>query len=433
MYIQKVEIQNIRNIRTFTWERPSSSLVGWHVLIGDNGSGKSTVLRSLALALIGEKDIAGLRQDWNSWLTQDQLEGSIAISLLRDEEYDEVSGKGKTSKETAIPISLSFERDENHRVVIKNKRERKIDPLRYVWGNGSGWFSASYGPFRRFTGGNSDYDRLFHANRRLATHLSVFGEDVALSETIEWLKELHYKQLEKRPQGDLLEVIKGFINQPDFLPHGIRFKDVSSEGVKFIDSFGHVVGVDALSDGYRSILSMTFEIIRQLQIAYPAKPLFSNDNTHIITPGVVMVDEIDVHLHPSWQQVIGRWFVKHFPNIQFIVSTHSPLVCQAVAIGGSIWRLQSPDAEQPSYEIKRETEEWKRLVYGNILEAYSTDLFGEKIDRSEEAQEKLEQVAKFSLKELNEGLSKDEEQELMRLLQDLPSTPKTHSVLFNHD
>ena len=52
--------------------------------------------------------------------------------------------------------------------------------------------------------------------------------------------------------------------------------------------------------------------------------------------GVVLIDEVDVHLHVSWQRSIGFWLKKHFPNVQFIVTTHSPFVCQAADPGRSL-------------------------------------------------------------------------------------------------
>jgi len=126
---------------------------------------------------------------------------------------------------------------------------------RHVWSSGSGWFSAAYGPFRRFSGGNQEYSKLFYSNPRLAAHLSIFGEDVALSEAVEWLKELNYKSLEKRPEGQLLGPITKFINQDGFLPHQVQLREISSEGVLFSDANENTISVENLSDGYRSILN----------------------------------------------------------------------------------------------------------------------------------------------------------------------------------
>ena len=76
MYIQKAEIKNIRSIIDFEIEFKNPA--GWHVLIGDNGSGKSTIIRSLALALVGEEQIQGLRANWNEWLNKQTDKGEIS-------------------------------------------------------------------------------------------------------------------------------------------------------------------------------------------------------------------------------------------------------------------------------------------------------------------------------------------------------------------
>ena len=68
MYIQKAEIKNIRSIIDFEIEFKNPA--GWHVLIGDNGAGKSTIIRSIALALVGDIQAQGLRANWDDWLNK---------------------------------------------------------------------------------------------------------------------------------------------------------------------------------------------------------------------------------------------------------------------------------------------------------------------------------------------------------------------------
>src|SRR5438132_1106565 len=60
-------------------------------------------------------------------------------------------------------------------------------------------------------------------------------------------------------------------------------------------------------------------------------------------PGVVLIDEVDSHLHPEWQRQIGFWLKRHFPKMQFIVTTHSPLICQAADVKG-LFHLPAPGA-----------------------------------------------------------------------------------------
>ena len=79
-----------------------------------------------------------------------------------------------------------------------------------------GWFSAAYGPFRRFTGGDENSKNFSSNNPRLAAHLSIFGENIALTENLSWLKELQFKKLENQREGYFIEIIKKFINRKTF-------------------------------------------------------------------------------------------------------------------------------------------------------------------------------------------------------------------------
>lgn len=203
----------------------------------------------------------------------------------------------------------------------------------------------------------------------------VFGENVALTEGLYWLRELNYKKLEHAhsPAGGLLHRLMRFVNQEGFLPHSIKLKKVTSEGVEFEDANGFPVPVEELSDGYRFVLSMTFELIRQLSRHYSEDQIFDVQNLRVIVPGVAMVDEMDAHLRPTWQKKVGFWFTEHFPKFQFIVTTHSPLICQASA-KGSIFLLPRPGTEEEGRIL--EGADCDRLVYGDILDAYSTEAFG---------------------------------------------------------
>ena len=88
MHLTQVDIENIRSIEHFHWEVAPEHAAGWHVLLGVNGSGKSTVLQSIALALIGERGSGALRQDWNSWLRRDAEEASAELILQPDPQHD---------------------------------------------------------------------------------------------------------------------------------------------------------------------------------------------------------------------------------------------------------------------------------------------------------------------------------------------------------
>ena len=79
MYIHSVEIKNIRSIKTlkvtFDPEKPQ----GWHVIIGDNGSGKSSLVKSMAIGLLDHAGVMGLRENWAKWLRQKCRSASVEM------------------------------------------------------------------------------------------------------------------------------------------------------------------------------------------------------------------------------------------------------------------------------------------------------------------------------------------------------------------
>jgi hypothetical protein len=250
----------------------------------------------------------------------------------------------------------------------------------------------------------------------------LFGEDVALTEATKWLMNLKFQTLEKKVSYDLLEDLKNFVNSKEFLPHGTLLKSVGSEGVVFVDGNGAEISVTQMSDGYRSILSLTFEMIRQLIRVYGEDKVFGKvrrGEMFIDLPGVVLIDEVDAHLHPTWQTRIGDWFIKYFPNIQFIVTSHSPLVCRACE-NGSIWRLSSPGSNSKSEEIKGKDK--NKLIFGNVLDAYGTEVFGKAITISEQGNEKRNRLGELNIKSLlGETIPADEQKELTKLKEIFPT------------
>lgn len=418
MYVTKVHIKDVRSIDSLDWQCGEGSQAGWHVFIGDNGSGKSTVLRAIALAIIGPSEAQALRVNWNDWLRMGQQRGEVRVDLQQDPEYDKWAGKGKTTKDLLIAHVRLSAADEGQ-TKLKAVSHEKNDPSRHVWSGKPGWFAASYGPFRRFSGGDKETEKLYYSHPKVGRHLSLFGESVALSEAIDWLQQLQFKALEAETgngqtggQADiaLLNHVRQFVNESGFLPHGARIERITSDAVEFVDGNGARLPVNELSDGYRSVLSLTFELIRQLAMTYGAEHVFSQqDPTKVQAPGVVLIDEIDAHLHPSWQMEIGLWLRRHFPHIQFFVSTHSPLICQAAATGGSVFRLAKPGTDMSNAML--EGDALHRLLYGNVLDAYDTRSFGDNVGRSELARDKMERLAELNQKELEEGLAEPEQNE----------------------
>ena len=86
MHVQRLTIENIRSIRRFELDLSrENNPAGWHVLLGDNGTGKSTVVRALALSLMGQSNAYATREDWSRWLTAGSESGHITVDLSAHE------------------------------------------------------------------------------------------------------------------------------------------------------------------------------------------------------------------------------------------------------------------------------------------------------------------------------------------------------------
>lgn len=420
MYVRRLSIVNIRAIENFEIKFVESETAGWHVILGANGAGKSSVVRSLALALAGPKEAAALRQNWNTW----QRFGSDSSQIRMQFEpgnKDVFTGTGRRGK--LIEVELDFRPIETSiggpRIELVAGTGR-APAERSVWGTNAGWFSASFGPFRRFTGGDQAFDRLFFSNPRLAPHLSAFGEDVALTEGLRWLRDLRVKQLEAvSDNGDLLDALIEFLNNSDLLPRGARIQEVRSEEVVLVDADGVRVVVEQMSDGYRSVLSMIFEILRQMTRSYGTNDVRSAldiSKGMVRLPGVVAIDEVDAHLHPSWQKEIGPWFTRCFPQVQFVVTTHSPIICRNAT---TVWRLGEPGTDETSGRI--EGIALNRLIHGSILDAYGTEFFGRDVARSADSKELVSELAQLNRKALRSALDAGEQARMNELRATLPT------------
>lgn len=412
MHIQKVHLQNIRSFENLEIDFGNSG-AGWHVILGTNGTGKSTLIRSIALALVGspEVEVLGYKQAWKSWLRQGGNQGTINVCI--DNFF----------------LHILFDIRIPNRIATSPNSSKKT------------FFSAAYGSLRRLSGGNPDYKNIWESSPRLAAHLSVFGEDIALDQSTAWLISLYIKihfvpvsegnqflvnrpltpeeKKDKEQYVILLNLVIKFINESFLLPNNIKLSHFTPLEIIFKDKNNLETSITELSDGYRSILSLVLELLRQLFTFHnnDITKIFSPDKTKIITKGVVLIDEVDAHLHPTWQAKIGEWFTEYFPNIQFIVTTHSPIICRS-ADTGTIWKLSN---EGKSTQIEQiEGIEKKQLVYGSILDAFETDLFGENISRSEESKEILKEMAVLNVKQQVGRISEAEKIRLEELEQIFP-------------
>lgn len=121
-----------------------------------------------------------------------------------------------------------------------------------------------------------------------------------------------------------------------------------------VEKNGETIRLDQLSDGEKNMIAMIGDITRRLSMA---NPMMENP---LMGDGIILIDEIDLHLHPSWQRLIVSKLTEVFPNCQFIITTHSPQILSHVR-AEHIFLLQQED--------------------GNMIITKPTESYGKSSDR----------------------------------------------------
>ncbi|KOX26509.1 ATPase AAA [Saccharothrix sp. NRRL B-16348] len=392
MYISQVRLRNVKGFHGAREVDLKLTAPGWTVIAGRNGSGKTSLLRAIALAVSGPAVARNLVPDFENWVTAGQREGVVQVQFTHDRRVERF-GKGRPPEGRLwAGLGWTMPDDESrptHRGLQPSLKEKlegsKTAALRGPWqDNPTGWFCAAYGPFRRLVGGAGEAQRLMLSHGPVSRLASLFHEDASLAEGVGWLIEQHLRSLERRPGAEELKTVALGVLSDGLLPDDYRIEGVDSDGL-WVVSGGHRFPLREMSDGYRTVAALVVDLIKQIHGSYgDLKTTPTAHGLALTAPGVVIIDEVDAHLHVSWQKRIGGWLKEHFPNIQFIVTTHSPYLCQAADPGGLI-RLPGPDQQEPPRVVDQGL--YERIVYGSGDDAVLSELFGLDTPYSERAQQ----------------------------------------------
>ncbi|MFC1412834.1 AAA family ATPase [Streptacidiphilus sp. N1-12] len=405
MYISRIEISGVKGFSgarsvDLDLTRPDGSYAGWTVLAGRNGSGKTSLLRATAvgLGLARPADLAG-------WSSARNASVSVSLKLSGDEAGSLLGGRegiADPAQEPLFPGAPLLVASCTWKRVI-NRRSRAVH-RRPSWT--AAWHQASTAG----AGGlrvdlpepDSEIEELppviaVGAFRRLGHELgrgsgggssaveSLFNEDATLTDGVGWLIEQHHRKLTGDEQaGRMLDAVLALLGD-GLLPDDYEVDRVDADGPWVVRS-GRQFSLWELSDGFRSAVALVVHILWKLATHPYGEPLTTSSvhgRVEVSAPGVVLIDEVDAHLHVSWQQRIGGWLKTRFPNVQFIVTTHSPYICQAADPGGLV-RLAGPDEEAAPEVVSEDL--YRRVVYGSGDDAVLSELFGLESPYSDDAQ-----------------------------------------------
>ncbi len=302
IYIESVKISNIKCFKDV--ELHFNPYGKTSLIIGTNARGKSAILQLLALGLSGIHKVP-FPYNWKKVVKAGNDKGSFEIVL-----------KINSESESAL---FKFEIDKNDEIKLIDSSCHMPDKSEFLL--------LGYGASRHI---RLEEPAPYKEIEPIAT---LFGENgylkhIKISENYKYISE----------NFDLIQpFINAILDKADNV-HKIRLEqyDTSSLYFRTPSNPDTLIPVEALSEGFKSTLVWLLDMI--IRIVKKGGNIANADKI----PGIVLIDEVDLHLHPSWQRTILPSLEQTFPNIQFIVTTHSPFVVQS-AIGRNVIILDFDD------------------------------------------------------------------------------------------
>lgn len=441
MHLRKITIKNIKSFTHFelNFMKGKDEVNKWTTIFGHNGLGKSTLLQAIGVTLAGPSAIRELLPVAENWVRRGEPYGELIAELLWTEGDSQIAGRPSKKPLHArylvtgndpeqLPESLQERYFYSVPTIVPwsgegtpkekeagTKDMKRLQQTAYAEGRG-GWLACGYGPFRRLSGGGQEADRILYAERIAARFITLFREDAALTNTTEWLIKLHNTAREGDSVSEqALQHIKQAFAR-DLFPKPVEILVDARSALLQIDQ-DDPIPLQQLSDGYRSMLALALDLLRWLIQAFP----------DAVNPmecyGVVLIDELDAHLHPNWQRQIGYWLRQKFPNIQFIVATHSPFLAQVADGDESQVDLDTSEDQIPGVVRLVETENGVKTLTNlepvqdlRVDQILMSPLFELDSLYSPKTEEKLQKHEELHIKKTSgEGLSLIEEKEYHQL------------------
>lgn len=430
MYLKRITIKNLKCFADFELDFGGDDDIRlWTALLGQNGLGKSTLLQAIAAALGGLHAVHELLPlGLEGWIRRGSTAATMDVELLRTAgDTPDPEQPHHTAYGVRYRIGSFIDGRQNEEPWLSNAAATGefcaiLPPdetanraalhliARAQSESGRGWFGCGYGPFRRLRGGSQDAEAILRSERRSARFVTLFREDAALTNTASWLIGLHNTAREgNEANGRALEVVRAFLAS-DFFPTPAELHVNASEAWLILPDRGKMQ-FEQLSDGYRSMLAMGVDLLRWLIQAFPESP----DPTQ--EAGVVLIDELDAHLHPTWQRQIGHWLRRKFPRLQFIIATHSPFLAQVAGPDGNVVMIEE-DGKVRKEQRAESVHTWR-------VDQILTELYQLQSTYAPDVAEKLRRFQELYSRSQAEQLTILEEQEfdtLRRWQETLPPT-----------
>ena len=411
MNIKKMHLSNFRGAQALDLDFQERL----NIFVGVNGSGKSTVLDAAALLLSWFANRIKSTGSSGRPITESDILNGTSVSTLeitckirnQDVRWKMMKvRKGHTKLRRRSYFSELNKLTEEIKEQITAEKEKTNLPV------------LAYYPVNRAVLDIPLRIRSRHRFNLLATYDESLTGAANFRTFFEWFREREDLENEARVHPAALEIlydqqllypdvqleaVRKALNlfMPEFTDLTVRRSPLRME----VKKDGHTLIVNQLSDGEKCLMAMVGDLARRMAIANPdmENPLEGQ--------GVVLIDEIDLHLHPKWQRLIVPRLSEVFPNSQFVISTHSPHVLTHVKPENIF--LLSLDKEGIS--AKKPTES-----YGKNVDRILEDIMGLETTRPSQVTSDINQL----YKDINENRIDIAREKIARLQSEIGNDPE---------
>ena len=323
MFLRSVHLKNIRSLRdvSLPFARNGGDARRWTLVLGENGSGKSTILRAIALGLAGSEALPDLLGDVDGWIANGEKKATIELEIA-------------TAEGEPRSIRLELHRGLGKTAVVK-RNHRNLEPLdRALSYAQRSYLVAGYGVSRRLRSGTGPSLQEAPGSPRSRAVASLFHAEAELQSLETWAMDLEYRRGESG-----LAIVRDAVG--GILP-GIEFAKVDKEKRQLLFSTRDgLVPLARLSDGYQHVAAWMGDLLFRIT------ETFDDYKNPLAARGLLLIDELELHLHPLAQRRLRAFLDLKLPNLQIVATTHSALTAQQAGEGELFYLRRDGRREQP--------------------------------------------------------------------------------------
>lgn len=330
MKINRLELHNFRCFKEYELELSDSDR--FTLLIGDNGSGKTAIIDALAIA-VGRflLHIPNIQAGDKSHFSDDDAHYELIKSgqnIIKESGFKHTSVVATGIIDNQQKAWARIKDDEAHLENTDNIIDLMEENHGKITTNTLFPVIVYYGTGRLWSKIDNDKIETLSPDYRLSGYRDCLNTASDLKQLFRWFKTQELAALQKKKRRHVLEAVREAI--VSMIPDAQKvWWDVDWDEILIettIQGKFQTIPFHLLSDGYRNMIGMVADI------AYRMATLNPQLEADVIkqTEGIVLIDEIDLHLHPKWQKQVVERLLDTFPKVQFVASSHSPFIIQSL-------------------------------------------------------------------------------------------------------